>query len=56
VLSIVSVGFVMDKVTLGQVLLGVLWFFLSVSFHCCSIFTRVSSQGWTVGLLATTVQ
>jgi hypothetical protein len=26
--------------------------FLSVSFHCYSIFTHVSSEGWTMGPLA----
>jgi Mn2+/Fe2+ NRAMP family transporter len=45
------VGFVVDKVALGQIFLGVLHFSLSVSFHHCSIFTYVSSFGWTVGPL-----
>jgi hypothetical protein len=31
-------------------------FFLSLSFHCCSIFTHVSPGGWTMGPLVATVQ
>jgi hypothetical protein len=33
----VHVGFVVDKVALGQVFLGVVGFPLSISFHWCSI-------------------
>jgi hypothetical protein len=32
-----DVGFLVDKVTLGQAFLPVFWFSLSVSFHQCSI-------------------
>jgi hypothetical protein len=30
--------------------------FLLLSFHCCFIFTHMSSQGWTMGLLAAQFQ
>jgi hypothetical protein len=36
-LSPVHVGFVMDKVALGQAFLQVIWLTLPVSFHQCSI-------------------
>ena len=36
----VHVRFVVDKVTLGQVLPRVLWFTLSILFHRCSITRR----------------
>jgi hypothetical protein len=35
------VGFVIDKLALGQSSLRVLWFSLSISFYHCSIFTCV---------------
>jgi hypothetical protein len=44
-----------DNVAPGQVFLQVFWFSLSISFHCRSIFTHVSSGGWTVGLLAAAI-
>jgi hypothetical protein len=47
----VHVGFVVDELALGQVFVEVLWFLMSVSFHCCSIFTHISSGCWTNGLL-----
>jgi hypothetical protein len=47
----VLVGFVVDRVALGQAFLRALRFSLSVSFHRCSIFTHVSSGGWTMGPL-----
>jgi hypothetical protein len=43
--------FVVDKLTLGRLYLRVLRFPLSVSFHRCSVFTHVSSGGWTKGPL-----
>jgi hypothetical protein len=48
----VHAGFVLDKVTLGQVSLWALQVSLSISFHHCSIFTHVSCEGWTKGLPA----
>jgi hypothetical protein len=53
--QISPVGFVADKVALGQVFLEPFGFPLSVSFHRCSIFIHVSPGGWTVGLLADAV-
>jgi hypothetical protein len=37
--GLIHVGFVVDKVALGQVSLRVLRFFLPISFYHCSIFT-----------------
>jgi hypothetical protein len=51
----VDVGFVVDKVALGQISLRIFRFPLSISFHRCSIFTHISSGGWTMGLLAASV-
>jgi hypothetical protein len=39
----------------GTGFLGVLRFLLSVSLYLCSIFTHVSSEGWTKGPLVTAV-
>jgi hypothetical protein len=47
----VHVGFVVDKVSLGQVSVRVLRFPLSVALHRCSILTHVSSGRWTMGPL-----
>jgi hypothetical protein len=43
----VHVGFVMDKVAFGEVLLESFSSPRSVSFYCCYIFTHISSRGWT---------
>jgi hypothetical protein len=51
----VHVGFVVYKVALGQVFPESFGFILSISFHRCSIFTHVSSGGWTVDPLAAAV-
>jgi hypothetical protein len=49
----VRVGFVVDKVALGQVF-SEFFGFLSVSLHLCAIFTHLnlSSGGWTEGPFA----
>jgi hypothetical protein len=49
------VGFVVDKVALGQVFLWVLWFSPTISFHQCFIFIHASSGGWTMGPLVAAV-
>jgi hypothetical protein len=51
----VHVGFVTDKVALGQVFLQVLWF--SCQCHSTvSQHTHVSPRGWTIGSMVTVVQ
>lgn len=57
-LRVIGIGFTtrsvnMRVVALGQVSLRVFRFPLSISFHNCSIFTRVSSGGWEKGPLKT---
>jgi hypothetical protein len=49
----VHVGFVVDKMALGQVFSESFGFPPSVSFHRCSIFTHISSGWWTMGPLET---
>jgi hypothetical protein len=49
----VHVGFMVDKVALGQVFFSESFGFpLSVLFHRYSIFTNISFGGWTRGPLA----
>jgi hypothetical protein len=51
----VYMWFVVDKVAVGQFSSEVFGYPLSISFHSCYVFTCVSSEGWTMLLLAATV-
>jgi hypothetical protein len=51
----VHMGFVVDKVALGQVFLRLLW--LSHQYNpTVALYTHISSGGWTIGPLAAAVQ
>jgi hypothetical protein len=58
----VNVGFVVDKVALGQVFTDFFCFLLSIAFHHISplshiyIYIYISPGGRTIGLLVATVQ
>jgi hypothetical protein len=51
----VHVGFVVDKVALGQVILRVFGFPMSISFHCNSPYLRIT-WGRTIGPLVAAFQ
>jgi hypothetical protein len=50
----VHMGFVVDKVVLGQVSIRIQFLPVSIIHHC-SIFSYVSPGDWTVGPLVATV-
>jgi hypothetical protein len=49
------VGFVVDKVALGQALLRVILFYHSPCHFTVALHTHVSSRGWTIGPLVAVV-